>query len=54
MHTSAASPVLALAAALTALGVFAAPAVAESTNIPTNAYYDRSLTADEKEAIREE
>ncbi len=54
MHSSAASPVLALAAALTALGVFAAPAVAESTNIPTNAYYDRSLTADEKEAIKEE
>jgi hypothetical protein len=54
MHTSAASPVLALAAALTALGVFAAPAVAESTNIPTNAYYDRSLTSDEKAAIREE
>jgi hypothetical protein len=54
MHTSAASPVLALAAALAALGVFAAPAVAESTNIPTNAYYDRSLTGDEKEAIREE
>ncbi len=54
MHTSAASSVLALAAALTALGVFAAPAAAESTNIPTNAYYDRTLTGDEKEAIREE
>ena len=52
MHTSAASS--ALAAALTALGILTAPALAESTNVPTNAYHDRSLTADEKEAIREE
>ena len=54
MHTSAASPVLALAVALAGLGVFAAPAAAESTNIPTNAYYDRTLTGDEKAAIAEE
>ena len=54
MHTSAAAPALALAAVLTALSTFAAPALAESTDIPTNAYYDRSLTADEKDAIRQE
>ena len=54
MHTSAASPVLVLAAALAALGGFAARAAAESTNVPTNAYYDSPLTADEKQAITEE
>jgi len=54
MHISAASPVLALAAALTALGAFAAPALAESTNIPTNAYFNSPLTPDEKGAIGEE
>jgi len=54
MHTSTASQALVLAAALTALGFFAAAAVAESTNVPTNAYYDRALTDDEKQAIQEE
>lgn len=54
MQTSAAQQALLLAAALTALGLFSAPAVAESTNIPTNAYYDRALTEEEKQAIREE
>jgi hypothetical protein len=54
MHASAAVSALALTAVLTALGTFTAPARAESTNIPTNAYYDRALTADEKEAIRQE
>ena len=54
MHTPAASQALAVALALTALGFFAAPAAAESTNVPTNAYYDRALTDDEKQAIQEE
>lgn len=54
MHTSAAASALALTAVLTALGTFAVPARAESTNIPTNAYYGRALTADEQEAIRQE
>jgi hypothetical protein len=54
MHTSATAPALAFAAVLTAFGTFAVPALAESTNIPTNAYYDRALTPDEKEAIRQE
>jgi len=53
MQISAASAV-ALAAVLSALGTLAAPALAESANVPTNAYYDRALTADEKDAIRQE
>ena len=51
MQISTAAPAFALAAVLSAL---AAPALAESTNVPTNAYYDRALTADEKNAIRQE
>jgi len=54
MHTSAAASALALTAVLTALGTFAVPARAESTNVPTNAYYGRALTAHEQEAIRQE
>jgi hypothetical protein len=54
MQISAAAPAVALAAVLSALGAFAAPALAESTNVPTNAYYDRALTPDEKDAIRQE
>jgi hypothetical protein len=55
MHTTAAFPVFVIAAALTALSVAAAPALAQtSTNIPTNAYHDDPLTADEKQAIAEE
>jgi hypothetical protein len=53
MHISAA-PAVAFAAVLSALGTLAAPALAESTNVPTNAYYDRALTPDEKDAIRQE
>jgi hypothetical protein len=54
MQISATEPAIALAAVLSALGAFGAPALAESTNVPTNAYYDRALTADEKDAIRQE
>jgi len=54
MQISAAAPAVALAAVLSALGTLAVPALAESTNVPTNAYYDRALTADEKDAIRQE
>ncbi len=54
MHTTAAAPTLALAAVLTALTCFSAPVRAESTNIPTNSYYGRTLTPDEKAAIAEE
>jgi len=54
MQISAAAPAIALAAALSALGTLAAPAFAESTNVPTNSYYGRALGADEKDAIRQE
>jgi hypothetical protein len=51
-----ASPLLAVAALWALLGAASAPALAEpsSTNVPTNAYHDNPLTADEKEAIAEE
>jgi hypothetical protein len=54
MQIFAAAPAIVLAAVLSVLGGLAAPALAESTNVPTNAYYDRALTADEKDAIQQE
>lgn len=55
MHT--ASHLLAAAALLTALGLFAAPAPAQkpsAADIPKDSYYDDPLTPKEREAIAEE
>lgn len=55
MHNSA-SPLLAVAAAITAFGILTAPVMAQETgaDIPKNSYYKDPLTKAERDAIAEE